>query len=346
MNKTISGGNNRNARSVKGEVGRRLLSQSLPVLPGSGSNRHSRKNHQTKQSPESRQRHQSHQQQKRHVLSDKIHAAHTEHLPGAQWGHAAFKGLHDWSEADHEGEVQTHAMLYDNNNTKPRGGGRRRGKGNGKGNGKERHQDASLPRLRPQASMSFTLPNNRNGGQSAPPMHRRSHTTLAPQHVCPICTQRFRRRVTLEVHQRILHPWTARPDGTIIAGSGTLPFQCKECGKGFTRREQYFAHKKLHTGGQFLTCMKCDKRMLIRRTENKHARVHISAYPPFDCVCGRRFKSNDSLNEHLAHREVHRPFVCICGHKFRQQIIIKVRDNVRLDNMSERGKLWNSISFV
>lgn len=89
--------------------------------------------------------------------------------------------------------------------------------------------------------------------------------------------------------------------------------------------------------------------MLVRRSENKHARVHVSAYPPFDCVCGRRFKSNAVLNEHLAHREHHRPFVCICGHKFRQQMVIKVREDVRdeaMENMSEVGKRWNALSFV
>ena len=213
-----------------------------------------------------------------------------------------------------------------------------------------KHLSASLPKLTPQISMSFTMPPQKNARTMPPvPRQRRSQTTLAPQHVCPVCTQRFRRRITLEVHQKILHPWTVRMDGTIIPGPVKLPFECNECGKCFARKEQYFAHKKLHTGAQALCCRKCGKRMLVRRSENKHARVHVSTYPPFDCVCGRRFETNKALTEHLAHREHHRPFVCVCGHQFKQKVMIKVREDIRgqaMENMSEVGKRWNTLSFV
>ncbi len=207
-----------------------------------------------------------------------------------------------------------------------------------------------LPSLNytPQASMSFVFPNSGDSRlcQSVPAL--RSRTTLAKRFICPVCSQRFRRAGSLAVHQRVLHPWTVRPDGTIIPGRGELPFECKECHKRFAHREQYFAHKKLHTGAQVMECPKCSKRMLVRRTSSKHARVHVSSYPPFDCVCGRRFKTEEALAEHLEPREVHRPFKCVCGHKFRQQVCIKVRDDVRdsaLVHMSDVGRRWTKISF-
>ena len=167
------------------------------------------------------------------------------------------------------------------------------------------------------------------------------------QHVCSVCAQRFRRLITLQLHQKVLHPWTTELDGTIIETAVQLPFQCQQCKKGFARREEYFAHKKLHTGAQAMTCGKCHKRMMVRRTESKHARVHVSAYPPYDCVCGRRFQSNQALDEHLKHRGQHvKPFLCVCGYLFRQQLNIKMKEDVKeLNHLSEVGKRWSKISF-
>jgi hypothetical protein len=200
--------------------------------------------------------------------------------------------------------------------------------------------------MSPQTSMSFELP---GGSKSLPtlPICGLDRTRLG-RHKCPVCMQRFRRAGTLDVHKRALHPWTVHEDGTMMEGAGILPFQCKECKKRFAKREQYYAHKKLHTGAQVLSCEKCGKRMLVRRTGSKHARAHVSAYPPFDCVCGKRFKDDVALGEHLKHREVHRPFVCVCGHTFRQQVTVKIREDVRessLMNMNEVGRRWTRISF-
>ena len=200
--------------------------------------------------------------------------------------------------------------------------------------------------LSPQTSMSFELP---RASESAPTLPiRGSGRSLLGRHKCLVCMQRFKRPGTLDAHKRALHPWTVRDDGTLVEGAGTLPFQCKECKKRFAKREQYYAHKKLHTGAQVLSCEKCGKRMLVRRTGSKHARVHVSAYPPFDCVCGKRFNDNDALGEHLKHREVHRPFVCVCGHAFRQQVTVKIREDVRessLTHMNEVGRRWTLLSF-
>jgi hypothetical protein len=275
-------------------------------------------------------------------LINKTHAAHAPNMPGSQWGNEPFKGPPDRSDSGHSGEVQARPELYTENKARI----------TSSTTTSTRHQSlAPLPDLqRPQISMSFTLPSHK-ARNNIPPIPRRSHTSLAPQHVCAVCSRRFRRLITLEIHQKVLHPWTVRPDGSIIEGKGRLPFVCKEkgCGKSFCKRKQYFAHVKLHTGNQCMVCTNCGKRILVRRTQTKHQRVHLSLYPPFDCVCGRRFKTNDALQEHLEHREVHRPFVCICGQPFRQQMTIKVRADIRpsaLENMTEVGKRWTQISFV
>ena len=199
--------------------------------------------------------------------------------------------------------------------------------------------------LSPQTSMSLDLP---VGSKSMPNLPLNLMRNTLGQYKCPVCMQRFRRPGTLDVHKRALHPWTIREDGTVMEGPGVLPFKCEECGKRFATKEQIFSHKKLHTGAQVLSCGKCGKRMLVRRTGSKHSKVHESNYPPFDCVCGKRFKSTEALQDHLKHREVHRPFVCICGHKFKQQVTIKIREDVResaLAHMNEVGRRWTKLSF-
>ena len=380
MSNTISGSTMFQQRS-KGETGRRLLSQSLPSLdlppPPPPSLRVVRINSSSRydKNGDKPKRRRRRRRRSSTTLTGNMHASHTEHMPGPQWGHSKFQGLHDWSEADHAGEVEVHARLYDDTSTSLLLSKQQSGKqqqqqqqpqpqpqSQPQSQPQTRLHSQSLPRLAPQADMSFSLPpvlqgggkggsNNKSmlTGSSHQWRRRTTSSLVVPTHVCPVCSQRFRRRITLEVHQRVLHPWTAASDGTILPDTGKKPFECKECGKGFVRKEQYFAHKKLHTGAQFLTCGKCSKRMVVRRTEPKHARVHVSAYPPFDCVCGRNFKTNDALNEHLNHREVHRPLVCICGEQFKQQFTIKVRDDVResaLANMTDVGKRWTKLTFV
>ena len=175
------------------------------------------------------------------------------------------------------------------------------------------------------------------------------------RHMCPVCQRPFQRASARDVHQRILHPWSCRPDGTLEDDPGAIemPFGCDKCDKRFPTRAMYFLHRRLHTGRMTQKCLGCGKKVFVRRTKLRHMRVptlHVHV-APFDCTCGKSFESEGAVDLHVARRtkgQVVRKLRCVCGSELKQQVLIKPTGDVReaaLEHLNLAGKMWAGIAF-
>ena len=148
-------------------------------------------------------------------------------------------------------------------------------------------------------------------GQSLPNLHpparrQRRVRTKMNIYLCPVCSKPFPRASARDVHQRILHPWTQRPDGTLESDPGAIemPFACDKCPKKFPTRTMYFLHRRLHTGRIAQRCERCGKKVFVQRNKIRHTRVPTlqPLVPPFACTCGKTFESKDEVDLHIERR--------------------------------------------
>lgn len=216
--------------------------------------------------------------------------------------------------------------------------------------------------LQPGPSTSMTLnlsmPNKRRRlGQSLPNLCVRASlpTRKVPERInkfsSPVCKRPFPRESARDVHQRLLHPWTILPDGSLQKEPGEMPFKCDKCKKRFPNRTMCFLHRRLHSGRMSQRCPSCSRKVYIQHTNLKHMRVPTTQefVPPFVCTCGKVFETKENVDLHVERRaQVPRPLKCICGCNLKQQVLIKPSEDLHdasMQHLNSSGKRWAGIVF-
>ncbi|KAM3928694.1 LOW QUALITY PROTEIN: uncharacterized protein RB166_006623 [Leptodactylus fuscus] len=106
--------------------------------------------------------------------------------------------------------------------------------------------------------------------------------------------------------------------------TGERPYSCKECGKSFRDGGYLKVHMRLHTKEKPYTCLECGKCFGQNSALVVHQRTHTDERP-FQCrECGKSFSDRSTLRHHQMIHTGEKPFTCsFCGKKFTQQAHVK-----------------------
>ncbi|ESO02381.1 hypothetical protein HELRODRAFT_134940, partial [Helobdella robusta] len=105
-----------------------------------------------------------------------------------------------------------------------------------------------------------------------------------PREVCSICGKQFASQAARQRHS-LLHV-EARP------------YRCDSCGIGFKLKVHLKKHNLYkHTDEYPCECRVCGKRFKDSSAVRLHERIH-SSERPFQCQCGKSFKTRENLWGH------------------------------------------------
>ncbi|XP_023569280.1 zinc finger and SCAN domain-containing protein 25 isoform X2 [Octodon degus] len=87
------------------------------------------------------------------------------------------------------------------------------------------------------------------------------------------------------------------------------PFQCRECGKGFSRSYNLVRHRRTHEEKSF-GCVECGKGFTLREYLMKHQRTHLGKRPFVCNECWKTFSQRHHLEVHQRSHTGEKPYKC------------------------------------
>ena len=94
--------------------------------------------------------------------------------------------------------------------------------------------------------------------------------------------------------------------------------ECKYCHKAFPQPHHLKQHERTHTGERPFGCKFCNKTFSHHFTLTKHERVHTGELPYKCDQCEKRFTSSSNLVDHKKIHSMEKPFECkTCGMAFK-----------------------------
>ncbi|CAL6020652.1 C2H2 type domain-containing protein [Hexamita inflata] len=117
---------------------------------------------------------------------------------------------------------------------------------------------------------------------------------------CTKCLKSFNAESQLKIHMR--------------THTNERPFQCDQCGKAFTQKNNLIKHTQIHNEAKF-ECSICKKLFSAKQNLIRHEEVHNTKFVVYECKqCSKQFVTKCGLQHHaILHKA---QFRCDLCHKF------------------------------